>query len=211
MKASRFIPLRCPPAICEGPKERRTSARSVYVAQAAPGAALAESARALAERCPSAPGRVHALGDFVDPALHTQLAETMPRLTLRARFEWYACRGAGFHNDAHYEGVLFGAWCVAGPAREIVFPRGAVCVPAAIGDFVVFDPFEPHAVLDPGQDLYSREHFEAAPASVFVGFEIEIDEDARGAFGIDTRPEGGALLSSAIPINAESGALPERS
>jgi hypothetical protein len=161
--------------------------------------------------CPAIPGRVHSLGEFTDGASHRLLAATLPAdcaLRLRERFEWYTCRGAGFHNDAHYADVLFGAWCIAGPPREIVFPRAMRRIPAEIGDVVIFDPFEPHAVLDPGQDRYARERYEGAAPSLFIGFEIELDAAAIQAFGIDQAPSTGVNLSSSVPINAETGALP---
>ena len=37
-----------------------------------------------------------------------------------------AAAAAFFHNDAHYEGRLFGTWCIAGPELELVFPRASV-------------------------------------------------------------------------------------
>jgi hypothetical protein len=207
-----FISLPAAAALCEGKYGRRAAACRIWVAHLPPGESIAESARRIANECPPAPGRVHGLGDFVDPSVHESLLARLPTglgLRLRERFEWYACRGAGFHNDAHYGGVLFGAWCVAGPPREIVFPRATARVGAAAGDLVVFDPFEPHAVLDPGHARYSREFYDGAPPSVFVGFEIELDAAARAAFDIGDPPDSGLALSSATPINAESGALPE--
>ncbi len=206
-----FIELPAAAARCEGQDGGRASARRIWVAHLAPSAAVAESAHRIEAECPQPPGRVHGLGDFVDPAAHRSLLARLPAssgLRLRERFEWYACRGAGFHNDAHYDGVLFGAWCVLGPARQIVFARASMRVGAAIGDLVVFDPYEPHAVLDPERAQYSREHYEGAPPSVFVGFEIELDAAARAAFGVGAAPASGPVLSSAIPINAETGALP---
>lgn len=211
MRPSGFVRLEVPPAVCEGTDGKRSSARCVWVASILPDDSLTESALLFADRCPRTPGRVHGLGDLLDPGVHAALLAQLPPgkgLRLRERFEWYACRGAGFHTDAHYGGVLFGAWCVAGPKREIVFSRSGLRVGAAVGELVVFDPFEPHAVLDPGQARYAREHFERAPVSLFLGFEIDLDAAARVAFGIGAPPAGGAILSSAVAVNAETGALP---
>jgi hypothetical protein len=156
------------------------------------------------------PGRVHGLGRFASGEIRAELARTMPPElggSLRDEFEWYACRGAFFHNDAHYGAVLFGAWCVAGPPREIVFARAGLRCPAGPGDWVVFDPFEPHAVLDPGVDRYRREHYVGAPPSLFLGFELELDERVCRAFGIGPAPAGAPVLESSVAINAETGAL----
>jgi hypothetical protein len=158
----------------------------------------------------TAPGRVHGLGRFASPPIRSALAGALPaavRDSLRGQFEWYACRGAFFHNDAHYGAVLFGAWCVGGPPREIVFARAGVRLPAAPGDWVVFDPFEPHAVLDLGSACYRREGYEGAQASLFLGFELRLDEAVRRAFGIGPAPAGAPLLASSIAISAETGAL----
>jgi hypothetical protein len=203
--------LRVEPAICETGADRRASARRLGIGHLAPDQELLRAAQSIADRCPPMPGRVHGLGEFVDRRVHAALAATLRpehRLRLRDRFEWYACRGAGFHTDAHYAGVLFGAWCVAGPPREIVFARAGLRAPSAIGDFAVFDPFEPHAVLDPGQPRYDRDHFSAAAPSVFIGFEIELDAEARRLFGVGDAPATGATLSSSVAVNAETSALP---
>jgi hypothetical protein len=158
----------------------------------------------------SVPGRVHGLGRFDDSEAHAALEGALPaelRLSLKAGFEWYACRGAFFHNDAHYGGVLFGAWCASGPPREIVFARAATRVRAAPGDWVVFDPFEPHAVLDPDDGEYRRERYEEAPANLFIGFELTLDDRVRQAFGIGLPPAGSPVLSSSVAIHAETGTL----
>jgi len=153
---------------------------------------------------------VYALGDFADEALARRLTGHLPgdnALQIRPRFEWYACRGAGFHTDAHYTGVLFGAWCLSGPARDVLFPRGALRAPAAVGDLVVFDPFEPHAVLEAGQLQYDRDLYTNAEPSVFLGFEVLLDAAACAHFGVGPEPSNGERLASDVPINAESGRI----
>jgi hypothetical protein len=210
MTRAGFEELSVETAICSAAGERRATARRIWTARLSPNLALLGIARSTADRCPQAPGRVHSLGGFEDAATLLQIAARLPTdraLRLRERLEWYACRGAGFHNDAHFAGTLFGAWCVAGPPREIVFPRAATRARAGVGDLVIFDPFEPHAVLDPGQKRYAREHFAGAAPSLFIGFEIELDAAAKQAFGIDQAPAAGANLSSSVPVNAETGAL----
>ena len=172
-------------------------------------AVLRQRAEQLALETPQLPGRVHQLGRFEDEntlqALHTSLPAALAT-ALRGQFEWYACRGAGFHTDAHYDAVLFGAWCLAGPPRDIAFD-GGMRLRCAAGDLVVFDPFLPHAVLDPGQPLYRRERYEGAPASVFAGFELELSDPVRQCFGIGPAEPGAFLIGSATAVNAETGQI----
>lgn len=206
MTAVQFTELACPPAICRcaGAADRASAARLLAGRLPVPGFGAPDAAVV------GAPGRVHGLGRFASSEVHAALARTLPpalRGSLRRQFEWYACRGAFFHNDAHYGDVLFGAWCVAGPAREIVFARAGARCPAGPGDWVVFDPFEPHAVLDRGLDAYCRAQYEGAPPSLFLGFELQLDEDIRRAFGIGPLPAGAPMLTSSVAVNAESGAL----
>ncbi len=187
---------------------RRASAARVLVGSLVPPASLVALARGAAFE-PPMPGRVESGGHFELPAAHAALAADLgPALAprLRHRFEWYICRGAFFHNDAHYAGVLFGVWCVGGPAREVVFPRLGLRAAAAPGNWVVFDPFEPHAVLDSGAPTYERARYADAAPSVFAGFELELDEATRAAFAIaDEGP--GPELSSRTRVNAETGAI----
>ena len=99
-----------------------------------------------------------------------QLAEALgTRLgaALRLDFEWYYCRGAFFHNDAHYDARLFGVWCIEGPPMQLVFPRAALRLAIAPTSVVVFDPFEVHGVLAPGCDTYAANDYLSAEASVF--------------------------------------------
>jgi hypothetical protein len=203
---ARFLDLACAPATCRcvNAADRGSATRLLYGSRAFIGRALpgVHDVRA--------PGRVHALGSFRDPALRDALASSLPAplaVALRDTFEWYACRGAFFHTDAHYGEVLIGAWHVAGPARELVFSRAGARLPLAPGTWVVFDPFEPHAVLDPGASTYARERYEGAPVSVFVGFELELSASVREAFGVGAAALGAPPLSSQVPVNPETGAI----
>jgi hypothetical protein len=89
----------------------------------------------------------------------------------------------------------------------LVFPRVGAGVAAAVGSLVVFDPFEPHAVLDAGRTTYRKEDYEGAEPNLFVGFEIDLVAAVRAAFGIVTAHEGVAALSSRVAINPETGAF----
>lgn len=155
-------------------------------------------------------GRVYGAGRFRNEQVHEALVGALPAAlgpALRPDFEWYACRGAFFHNDAHYDGVLFGAWCVAGPERDLVFARARARVPAAPTNWVIFDPFEPHAVLESGAIRYQRDRYASAPVSLFIGFEIELTDASRTLFGIESPVPGAVVLSSQVAVNAETGAL----
>jgi hypothetical protein len=201
-----FVELGCPPAACRCPTtaDRGSSARLLAGRLAVPAIALPDTTTV------TVPGRVHGLGRFSSDPLQALLAGVLPpplRGSLRSQFEWYACRGAFFHNDAHYGDVLFGAWCAGGPRREIVFSRAGLRLSAGPGDWVVFDPFEPHAVLDPGTDRYRRERYDGSPASLFLGFELRLDTAVRQAVGIGPAEPGATVLASSLPINAETGAL----
>ena len=101
---------------------------------------------------------------------------------LRPDFEWYYCRGAFFHNDAHYDARLFGVWCIEGPPMQLVFPRAALRLAVAPASVVVFDPFEVHGVLAPGCSTYAANDYQSAEASVFVGFELDITPTIGGRF-----------------------------
>lgn len=203
---ARFAPLVRSPALCRcaGTPDRASATRLLVGRLPPPLVPHPDTTSVLV------PGRVHGLGRFADPQIHAALAAAFPaalRSSLRSEFEWYACRGAFFHNDAHFGDVLFGAWCLSGPPREIVFARADARCPAGPGDWVTFDPFEPHAVLESGASRYRREHYEGAPVSLFLGFELELDEPVRQAFAIGPAPAAAAVLASNVAINAETGAL----
>lgn len=154
-------------------------------------------------------GRVHGCGSWRDPRTHAQLADSLgaPLSTaLRDDFEWYQCRGAFFHNDAHYDARVFGVWCIAGTSAEIVFPRVKVRLPANVGSIVVFDPFEVHGVLAPGRSTYAADDYEKTEASIFLGFELDVTSEVAQLFGISSGVDG-SVISSRTRISATSGEL----
>lgn len=188
----------------------RAAAKRLWHAHIEPSAVALASARDAAQRLDGAPGRVASGGAFQDGPLAALLRGALPGelgSALRPRFEWYYCRGAFFHNDAHFGAVLFGVWCLAGPARDMVFPRLQRRIAVSVGDAVVFDPFEPHAVLDPGAVRYRRSDYEGAPPNVFLGFELELTATVRSAFGIGAPVGAATVLSSSVAVDAENGAL----
>jgi hypothetical protein len=171
--------------------------------------ALTAAARTIATASAGRPGRVESAGTFEDTGLLTELRRVLPDQlapAVKPRMEWYRCRGASFHNDAHYGGVMFGIWSVGGPPRDVVFPRIGRRLPATAGNIIIFDPFEPHAVLDAGADSFQREHYEGSEPNLFLGFEIELLPRVMAAFGIGAARNGDPTLSSRIAINPESGA-----
>jgi hypothetical protein len=203
-----WITPRAPTASClsaEG--SARSIAAKFAIAHRAPDDALVQRARVLQHHADVA-GRVQSMGQWQDAAVYAQLGESLGHVStaLRSGFEWYQCRGAFFHNDAHYDARMFGVWYIAGPAAELVFPRAAARSPISTGSIVVFDPFEVHGVLAPGCVAYSAADYENAEPSVFVGFELELTRDVSAAFGIDATV-GGVIISSKTRVCPISGTL----
>jgi hypothetical protein len=186
----------------------RLIARTIAVGERVPNNALSRRAHAIAA-AKAVIGKVHSLGAWDDSVVNGQLAETLGTplgAALRPNFEWYSCRGAFFHNDAHYDTRLFGVWCVAGPAMDLVFPRAAVRLAIQPAHIVVFDPFEVHGVLRPGASVYDSSDYQDASASVFLGFELDITPTVRDAFGIRAGAQG-YVISSRSRINATDGTI----
>jgi hypothetical protein len=203
----RFIELPAAPPMSAG--AIRALARRIWHGRAPVPASWQRRAAQLAQETPQLPGRVHPQGRFEDEALWQALSACLPddlAAALRRPFEWYGCRGAGFHTDAHYDAVLFGAWCLAGPERDIVLASGPR-IRCAWGELAVFDPFQPHAVLDPDEGCYLRERYAAAPANVFLGFELELTTLVRHRFAIGPAEPGAFSIGSATAVNAETGQI----
>ena len=201
-------PARCETAV---PPDSRASARRIWHGFQSPPRGLVDAAGYVVDALPGGTGKVHEHPSPPPPDALDAIAALLPsplQGALRRTLQWYACRGAFFHTDAHFAGVLFGVWCIRGPAREIAFSRLRLRAPAAAGDAVVFDPFEPHAVLDPRQPTYHAEHYLGTEPSVFVGFELALQPVIREAFGVDPEAVADApRLSSRSAVNAETGAL----
>jgi hypothetical protein len=205
----QWIPHAAPVSSCLSANGvARSIAKAIAIGACVPDPTLRERAREVASR-PGAVGKVHAGGAWRDPAIHRHLAEALgTRLAsaLRPDFEWYYCRGAFFHNDAHYEARLFGVWCIEGPPMQLVFPRAALQVAIAPASIVVFDPFEVHGVLAPGCSTYAANDYQSAEASVLVGFELDINGTIADAFDIEGDVSG-HVISSRTRIDANSGAI----
>ena len=198
------------PANCSAAGAVRGCALRLATFRATPPTHLFHAAAAIAAGHGSGRGRVQAGGTLSDTAaLATLRAPLSGHMAdaLRPSFEWYSCRGAHFHNDAHYGDVLFGAWYLAGPDVDLVFPRTGWRIASTVGTAVVFDPFEPHGVLRPREQIYSAEHYADAAPSVFLAFEIALTDAVRTAFGIGAPVVGASELSSDRAVNAETGAL----
>lgn len=208
--AVRFLRSTATVACCRLNGLERGSAVGILSGKLVPGREIIAAATVTRAQLGTEVGRVIAAGKFTDQEVFAQLAAALPAplaALLRPNFEWYGCRGAAFHNDAHYADVLFGAWCLAGPDRALVFPRLALSVPTTPGDFVVFDPFEPHGVLRAGQTCYARTDYENTQPSLFLAFELQLAEAARERFGVGAAPAGATELSSRAAVNAETGAV----
>ena len=186
----------------------RSLASRLWYADSPAGSVLQDGARAALTRIQGPVGRVESAGDLEDEgvgvALRRALAQPFAVFT-RPRMEWYGCRGAFFHNDAHYDGVLFGVWTLCGPDRDLVFPRIDCRISATVGTIVVFDPFEPHGVLAVGESRYCARDYQDSEPNLFLGFEIALTPEVRAMFGIGPAYEDAPTLSSRVAINPETG------
>ena len=156
-----LLDLNAPPLLAGSATSVRSLARRVATAIATPSPELVERARAISGP-ESVIGRVQSGGAWNDSDVHGALVralDPLPGRALRQTFEWYQCRGAFFHTDAHYADVLFGVWYIEGPPVDIVFARASLRVAARPGTIVVFDPFEVHGVLLPGATAYRADDY----------------------------------------------------
>jgi len=202
--------IELPDAVPMAASASRSVARRIWRGRVKIPSKLGERAAQLGFQTPPTPGRVHSLGRFEDEGVLLALQARLPAAivsALRPEFEWYGCRGAGFHTDAHYDAVLFGAWLLAGPPRDIAFAEPPLQLSCSPGDAVIFDPFQPHAVLDPGQASYQRDRYLDAAASVFIGFELALSDVVRRQFGIGLAIPGAFSIGSTTPVNAETGQI----
>jgi hypothetical protein len=78
-----------------------------------------------------------------------------------------ACTEVSFHHDLPLAGV-FGAWCLTGPARDLVFPRLELRVPFVPGTLVIFDAVQPHGLLAPGDAVFKANASKTPALTVFV-------------------------------------------
>jgi hypothetical protein len=204
-----FLELNAPASLAGSATSLRPMARRVATAIATPPPELAANASATGNREPAI-GHVQSGGTWSDDLVHTALAQALNPLSghaLRRTFEWYQCRGAFFHTDAHYPDVLLGVWYVEGPPVDIVFARAALRIDARPGTIVVFDPFEVHGVLRPGATEYHVDDYVGWAVSVFVGFELELDDTVREAFKLAAPAAGARLVSSSTRVMPTTGAF----
>lgn len=202
------LDLNAPPLLAGGTSVR-SLARRVATAVATPSPGLVEHARTISGP-ESVIGRVQSGGAWNDSDVHGALVralDPLPGRALRQTFEWYQCRGAFFHTDAHYADVLFGVWYIEGPPVDIVFARASLRVAARPGTIVVFDPFEVHGVLLPGATAYRADDYAHCIASVFVGFELELDDAVRAAFDLGKPAAAARLVSSSTRVMPTTGAF----
>lgn len=205
----RFTPLSAPPLLAASGSELRPVAQRVAQAFRPLPLDLVARARSIAATEVAA-GRVHAMGTWSDDRVHRELMAALDpplRAALRPRFEWYACRGAFFHTDAHYSNVLLGVWYVEGPRVQIAFARAGLRIDAEPGTLVIFDPFEVHGVLRPGAGSYQAEDYRDCEVSVFAGFELELSASVRARFGVTGGSVDVRMISSATRVSAATGAL----
>jgi hypothetical protein len=205
----RYASFDAPPLLAASGSGLRPVARRVAHSFRRPASELVARAR-LMRATDIGIGRVHSAGAWTDASVHGQIVASLDlplQPALRQAFEWYLCRGAFFHTDAHYSNVLFGVWYIDGPAVDITFARAGIRVGADPGTLVIFDPFEVHGVLLPGATAYRAEDYLTNPGSVFVGFELELDESVRASFDITAVPSSARVISSATRVSSTSGAF----
>lgn len=204
-----FLTIDAPPLLAGSAPSLRPVARRLAHAFGSPSAQLADRARAVDVANPLV-GRVQPGGAWSDANVHARIAELIEpplRPALRQGFEWHVCRGAFFHTDAHYASVLFGVWYIVGPPVDLVFPRIGRRVAAHPGVLTIFDPFEVHGVLTPGATEYrSADYLDCAP-SVFVGFELDLDDAVASRFDVTAHAADARLISSATRVVAATGAF----
>jgi hypothetical protein len=204
-----FLSIVAPPLLAGSAPTLRPVARRLAHAFGSPSTQLAERAGAV-EIAEPIVGRVQSGGTWSDTHVHAQIVALIDpplRHALRRGLEWYVCRGAFFHTDAHYANVLFGVWYIAGPPVDLVFARAGRRVAAHPGTLTIFDPFEVHGVLLPGMSEYRAEDYLDCASSVFVGFELELDDVVASRFGVSTHAADARLISSATRIAAATGAF----
>jgi hypothetical protein len=74
-----------------------------------------------------------------------------------------------------------GAWL---PAARAGISARSVPFPATTGSLVVFDPFEPHAILESTAIRYNPDDYQGTERNLFLGFEITLAPAVRTVFGI---------------------------
>jgi hypothetical protein len=204
-----FIAVDAPPLLARSETSLRTVARHIACGNRKPDDTLVIRARGI-KAGDLAIGRVQSRGSWSDDHVRAELVAALGAplaSALRPSFEWYVCRGAFFHTDAHYADVMFGVWYIDGPPVDIVFARPGVRLPALPGSIVVFDPFEVHGVLHTGAREYVADEYGASAASVFAGFELDLDDPVRVRFGIVGPAAGARVISSSTRVSAMTGSF----
>lgn len=204
-----YLDLAAEPLLARAGPTLRQLARRFAVGFSAVPAGL--SAKASSVSRASSVGRVESAGAWCDEALRAELASALDDLgsALRPSFEWYVCRGAFFHTDAHYAGVMFGVWAVADAPVDIVFARSSLRVEVKAGTIAIFDPFEVHGVLMRGAVRYDAADYSSPsmPASVFAGFELDLNDAVRARFAVGEALPDARIISSTTRVSAETGRL----
>jgi hypothetical protein len=186
----------------------RSIANKIAYAQSVAGKALQARASELRNQA-YVPGRVYSCGSWSDDEVHSHLAAVLGSTLgsgLRTDFEWYCCRGAFFHNDAHYDGRLFGTWSIGGPAHYLVFPRESVRLTRAPNNIAIFDPFEVHGILLERAKVFEPADYADSESTAILGFELDLTPAIADAFGIASGATE-RVISSATRISASNGAF----
>ncbi|KWT98136.1 MULTISPECIES: hypothetical protein [unclassified Variovorax] len=93
--------------------------------------------------------------------------------------------GLPYHHDMPYSNGIFGAWCIEGPPeRTVRFGEMDIEVPFKPGTVVVFDPAQPHALLN-GKRQFEETDYAPTDLVGMVGFVALRTPKACAALGIE--------------------------
>ncbi len=165
----------------------RSMARRVATSVAAPPPEL--TARASAIDNVGARDRARAVGRHLERRPRTRGAGTGTRSATGARTAANVRVVRLPRRVLSYRRALRRTCCsVSGTSRDrrstSCLPARALRIAARPGTIVVFDPFEVHGVLRPGATEYHADDYADCATSVFVGFELELDDTVRAAFDL---------------------------
>ncbi|MBN3810632.1 hypothetical protein [Paraburkholderia sp. Ac-20347] len=171
-----------------------------------PAAMIADWRREAEVRLALEPGDVEVM-----PLARTQMRWPDYRRCVQAVSEWavaeglsaviadcdmalMACRGARYHHDGEqYGGIAFcNLFLSEDKGLDLHFPLTGQRIPLKRGTVVIFDPVQPHGVIQRGSDSFSAAEFPPGQdfTQIFLTWELPIEDSNVGsalkiAFDID--------------------------
>lgn len=105
----------------------------------------------------------------------------MPDVLAEADVALMGSRGTRYHHDgARYGGMAFcNLFLSDASGTDLHFPASGNRVALARGTAVLFDPSQPHAIVQQGADSFDAGHFDAAqvPPQVFLTWELPVEQE----------------------------------